>query len=154
VVSDLMGTVAGATYFVKRLSGAWQRYDIPDDHPLVGRTAPDLPLSDGSWLSSHCGDGKALLLDLTDDAGVRACADGYGDRVRVLTDGGRHRPDLAGLLLRPDGHVIWACDRPPAGPPQAGSARDTVLRGALRTWFGVPRPVPATINRAARAGSG
>jgi 2-polyprenyl-6-methoxyphenol hydroxylase-like FAD-dependent oxidoreductase len=134
VVSELMGTVAGATYFVKRLSGAWQRYDIPGDHPLVGRTAPDLTLSDGSWLSSHCGDGKALLLDLTNDTGVRACADSYSGRVRVLTIGCHGRPDLAGLLLRPDGYVVWADDRP--------AAADT-LRDTLRTWFGLPIPVPA-----------
>jgi 2-polyprenyl-6-methoxyphenol hydroxylase-like FAD-dependent oxidoreductase len=134
VVSELMGTAAGATYFVKRLSGLWQRYDIPGDHPLVGRLAPDLALSDGSWLSSHCGDGKALLLDLAGDEDLRACADGYGDRLRVLTSSCRSRPDLAGLLLRPDGYVVWADDRPAA----AG-----ILRGALQTWFGLPVPVPA-----------
>ena len=139
VVSELMGTVAGVTYFVKRLSGAWQRYNLPGDHPLVGRTAPDLTLSDGSWLSSHCGDGKALLLDLTDDAGVRACADGYAGRVRVLAIGCPYRPDLAGLLLRPDGHVIWAGQRPATADP----LRAAPLRAALRTWFGLPLPVSA-----------
>jgi 2-polyprenyl-6-methoxyphenol hydroxylase-like FAD-dependent oxidoreductase len=134
VVSELMGSVAGATYFVKRLSGVWQRYDIAGEHRLVGRLAPDLPLSDGSWLSSHCGDGKALLLDLAGDGDVRACADGYADRVRVLTISCRDHPDLAGLLLRPDGYVVWADDRP---------AASGALRGALRTWFGLPVPVPA-----------
>jgi len=135
VVSELMGSVAGATYFVKRLSGVWQRYDIPGDHPLVGRLAPDLALSDGSWLSSHFCDGKALLLDLAGDGDVRACADGYADRVRVLTISCRSHADLAGLLMRPDGYVVWADDRPAA----AGT-----LRGALRTWFGLPVPVPAS----------
>jgi 2-polyprenyl-6-methoxyphenol hydroxylase-like FAD-dependent oxidoreductase len=134
VVSGLMGSVDVATYFVKRLSGVWQRYNLPGDHPLVGRLAPDLALSDGSWLSSHCGDGKALLLDLADDESVRACADGYADRVRVLTIRCQGRPDLAGLLLRPDGYVVWA----------DGSLAATVtLRDALRTWFGLPVPVPA-----------
>jgi 2-polyprenyl-6-methoxyphenol hydroxylase-like FAD-dependent oxidoreductase len=142
VVSELMGTVTGVTYFVKRLSGAWQHYDIPGDHPLVGRTAPDLTLPDGSWLSSHCADGKALLLDCTDDAGMRACADGYADRVRVLTTSCPRRPDLAGLLLRPDGHVIWADDLPAAAGPRRDAAlrdaplRTALLRTALRTWFG------------------
>jgi hypothetical protein len=28
VVSDLMETVSGTTYFVKRISGLWQRYDL------------------------------------------------------------------------------------------------------------------------------
>jgi 2-polyprenyl-6-methoxyphenol hydroxylase-like FAD-dependent oxidoreductase len=127
VVGELMRSTAGATYFAKRLSGVWQRYVIPGDHPLIGRPAPDLALSDGSWLSSHCGDGKALLLDLADDRGLRTCADGYADRVRVLTTDCRSHPDLAGLLLRPDGYVAWAQDRP---------ATPSTVQGALRTWLG------------------
>lgn len=134
IVSELMGTVAGATYFVKRLSGAWQRYDIPGDHPLVGRAAPDVTLADGSWLSSHCGDGKALLLDLAGDARVGACANGYADRVRVMSIGCHGHSDLTGLLVRPDGYVVWASGRP--------TTIDT-LRHALRTWCGLPVSIPA-----------
>jgi len=133
IVRELMGSVASTTYLVKRLSGAWLRYDIPGDHPLTGCPAPDLVLSDGSRLSSHCGDGKALLLDLADDESVRACAEGYTDQVRTLTSRCDSQPDLAGLLLRPDGYVAWAQDRPAAAGP---------LRDALRMWFGLPAPVP------------
>src|SRR5580658_90867 len=94
VVSDLMETVSGTTYFVKRISGLWQRYDLgagheqgaghdlggghdlgAGGHELTGRSAPDLALSDGTRLADHLHDGRGLLLDLADDPDLRARAD-------------------------------------------------------------------------------
>jgi FAD binding domain len=74
VVRDLMGTVAGTTYFVKRISGLWQRYDLGRGHELAGRSAPDLPLADGSRLAGHLRDGRGLLLDLAGDPELRTLA--------------------------------------------------------------------------------
>ncbi|NEB81533.1 FAD-dependent oxidoreductase, partial [Streptomyces sp. SID14478] len=76
VVEDLTGTVAGTTYFVKKISGAGQGYDLPGavGHPLAGRSAPDLALADGTRLGDHLHAGRALLLDLAGSEDVRACA--------------------------------------------------------------------------------
>ncbi|UKY49514.1 FAD-dependent monooxygenase [Streptomyces inhibens] len=147
VITELTGTVDATTFFAKKISGVWQRYDLPGDHPLTGRSAPDLELSDGSRLADHLRGGQALLLDLADDADLRKRAAGYGDRVRVRTAGCPKRPGLAGLLVRPDGCTAWAADSPgPSGTPGSPDTPGTPgsqgsldeLDAALRRWFGTP----------------
>ncbi len=128
VLTDLTRTVDGTTYLVKKISGVWQRYDLPGDHPLVGESAPDLELLDGTALADHLHEGKALLLD---PAGVLAkAAAGYADRLTVLHAAAPARPDLAGLLVRPDGYVAWAADD--------GDADPAALATCLSTWLGAP----------------
>ncbi|WP_433350583.1 FAD-dependent monooxygenase [Microtetraspora malaysiensis] len=120
VVTDLAGTTDGTTYLADRLSGVWQRHDIPGDHPLVGTNASDLELADGSRLADHMHDGRALLLDPSGELSV--AAHGYDDRLKV-TDG------PFGLLVRPDGIVAWASDE---------GAEPHGLDKALSTWLGAP----------------
>lgn len=124
------------TFFTKKISGVGQRYDLPGDHPPTGRSAPDLELSDGTRPAVHLHDGRGLLLDLAYDAGVRACAAEYGDRVRVRTTGCPGRPGPAGLLVRPDGCTARAAD---SGDQDT---RDE-LAAALRSWCGTPDGVAA-----------
>ncbi|GGM86007.1 FAD-dependent oxidoreductase [Streptomyces fuscichromogenes] len=126
VVTDLALTSAGTTYLVKQISGVWQHYDLPGDHPLTGRSAPDLELADGSRLGDHLHDGRAVLLDLADDPKLRARAEGYGDRVDIVTAACPGRPELTGLLVRPDGFVAWA-----AGQGDGGEG----LEETLDRWF-------------------
>ena len=130
VITELTGTITGTTFFAKKISGVWQRYDLAGEHPLVGRSAPDLELSDGSRLADHLRTGRALLLDLGDDPKLRARAEGYGDRVTVVTADCAGRPELAGMLVRPDGFVAWAAD--------AGRDDGEGLEEALERWLGVP----------------
>jgi 2-polyprenyl-6-methoxyphenol hydroxylase-like FAD-dependent oxidoreductase len=135
IVGDLLDTVDGTTHVVKRISGVTQRYELPGDHPLTGRSAPDLAFADGTRLGDALGDGRALLLDLTGDGRApdgtdcRALAARYGDRLRLLSakpaapsggSGGTNGSaaddpngldgvrDLATLFVRPDGIVAWA----------------------------------------------
>ncbi|MFF1447127.1 FAD-dependent monooxygenase [Streptomyces sp. NPDC058274] len=129
VVTDLAETVTGTTYLVRQISGVLQRYDLPGGHPLVGRSAPDLELADGGRLADHLHGGRALLLDLADDPKLRARAEGYGDRVDVVVTGCPARPELAGLLVRPDGITAWAAD---------GTSSEDALVDALERWFGSP----------------
>ncbi|MGW4641103.1 FAD-dependent oxidoreductase [Sphaerisporangium sp. NPDC004334] len=128
VVNDLVETVTGTTYFAKKISGVWQRYDLPGDHALVGASAPDLELSDGSRLADHLHDGKALLLDPKGE--LRDLAESHRDRMTVLAASADERPELTGLFLRPDGIVAWAGeqDRDDRG----------ALEKALATWLGAP----------------
>jgi len=129
VVRDLMGTVSGTTYFVKRISGLWQRYDLGHGHELAGRSAPDLLLADGTRLADHLHDGRGLLLDLAGDPELRALAQGWAGRVLLLTAACGEGPELSALLVRPDGYVAWASDQ---GVGLNG------LQTALTTWFGPP----------------
>ncbi|QKW54455.1 FAD-dependent monooxygenase [Streptomyces buecherae] len=149
VVTDLARTVDGTTYLVKKISGVWQRYDLLGGHPLVGRSAPDLGLADGTRLADHLHGGRALLLDLADDPKLRAQADGYEGRVEVRTVACTSSPELSGLLVRPDGITAWAADhrRPDAAPEpgdrkargqESGHVADDALRIALERWCGAP----------------
>ncbi|MGV9758660.1 FAD-dependent monooxygenase [Streptomyces tricolor] len=129
IVTDLATTTSGTTYLVNRISGVRQRYDLPGDHPLTGASAPDLPLADGTRLGEHLHTGRALLLDLSDDAKLRARAEGYDDRLDVVTTTSPDRPGLRALLIRPDGFVAWATD----------TAGASGLRESLEHWLGTPR---------------
>ena len=133
VVADLAATVPGTTYFAKKISGVWQRYDLPGEHPLVGASAPDLELADGTRLADHLHAGRAVLFDLADDPAVRATAAPYAGRVDVVTVGCGREP--AGLLVRPDGVVAWASD--------GGDGSVDDLAAALRRWSGAPAATAA-----------
>ncbi|MDN3263465.1 FAD-dependent monooxygenase [Streptomyces sp. CSDS2] len=133
VVTDLALTSAGATYLATRISGVRHRYDLPGDHPLTGVCAPDLRLADGTRLGERLRTGRALLLDPAGDAGLRARAGGYGDRLDVVTAACPDRPGLRGLFVRPDGFVAWASD----------TAGGEGLPEALGRWLGTPRAAAA-----------
>jgi 2-polyprenyl-6-methoxyphenol hydroxylase-like FAD-dependent oxidoreductase len=126
VMADLLDTPDGATYVVSMIGGAWQHYDLPGDHPLVGRRVPDLPLDDGTALAGYFRDGRAVLLDV--DSGAAAVAAPWSDRVRVVTARPVAFPDQPmAALVRPDGYIAWAA---------LGEAEG--LRAALTTWLGPP----------------
>lgn len=125
VLGELASTTDGTTLLAERISGVWQGYDLPGDHPLTGRSAPDLPLGDGTRLGDHLHDGRALLLDLADDAGLRAVAAPWADRLTVHTTTSETK-DLQAILVRPDGYIAWAkADNDTSG-----------LVGCLETWLG------------------
>ncbi len=125
VVADLLGTRDGTTYAVRKISGVDQRVDLPGDHPLVGRHAPDLGLADGSRLADHGHGGGFLLLDRTPDGGFARLATAWAGRVTTVTD---DHATPTGVLVRPDGVVAWACDT----TDSAG------LADALHRWTGTP----------------
>ncbi|MGW1840524.1 FAD-dependent oxidoreductase [Streptomyces sp. NPDC002067] len=134
VLAELAGTAEATAYFVKRISGVLHRVDLPGDHPLIGRSAPDLLFSDGTRLGDHLRSGHGLLLDLADDAALRARAAGHSDRLRVLTVRPTG-PAPAALLIRPDGCTAWAVAAPGDGSPVSPDGLDA----ALLRWFGAPR---------------
>jgi 2-polyprenyl-6-methoxyphenol hydroxylase-like FAD-dependent oxidoreductase len=121
-----------------RARAADVRYDPggPDAHPLAGRPAPDLTLyGEGGVrrLAATLHAEGPVLLDLAGDWDVRAVAAGWGDRVSVARYRCPARPDLAALLVRPDGYVAWA-----AGPHESPARTRRGLVDALRRWFGEP----------------
>ncbi|MEU1402396.1 FAD-dependent monooxygenase [Streptomyces sp. NPDC005728] len=136
VVTDMALTTTGTTYLVTQISGVRQHYDLPGDHPLTGHSAPDLELSDGTRLGDHLHSGRALLLDLADDPKLRARAEGYDDRLDVLTAACPARPGLAALFVRPDGFVAWAADG--GGTDALPEDLREALPEALDRWLGTP----------------
>ena len=131
VVTEFLGTRDGATYYVKRVSGLWQRYDLGGDHPAVGATMPELRLDDGTRLADHAHEGRALLVDLAGDDRLAALAKPYVYAGRLELVRGSSSSDaagLSGLLVRPDGFVAWAS--------ADGDTDHAGLEAALTRWLG------------------
>jgi 2-polyprenyl-6-methoxyphenol hydroxylase-like FAD-dependent oxidoreductase len=133
VVEDLIRTREGATYFAKKISGVWQRYQLPGDHTLIGRSAPDFEFEDGSRLGEYCRDGRALLFDFADDNCVGQLGAQWGERLRVVRARLKEGSGPTALFVRPDGCVAWA----------SSGVRDLDAAGAALTeWLGARNSVP------------
>ncbi|KIX99981.1 uncharacterized protein Z520_04619 [Fonsecaea multimorphosa CBS 102226] len=136
IVRDLIDTTDGANYFMGRFSGMSQRYVLGDGeayaHPLVGASAPDFELHDGSRLGSKFEGGRGLLIDFENDATLKKLiVDGeYEDRVEYIGIGAKDTRGLRALLVRPDGIVAWVVDEH-AKPDMVAA------KAALERWFGL-----------------
>ena len=126
IMRDLMATRDGATYFAERVWGVSVRYDLGEEHPLVGRSCPDFELDDGTKLGTLLRAGHGLLLDFGQQASLQALAGHWGDRVKYVASDAKDRLGLRALLVRPDGFVAWASDTTPTP--------EEVTRAAAR-WF-------------------
>ncbi len=126
IVRDLINTRDGATYFAERVWGVSLRYDLGDDHPLVGRSCPDFELDDGTRVGTRLRDGTGLLLDFAPQPSLQALDGRWGARVRYVPSGAKDRLGLSAVLVRPDGFVAWASEATP-NP-------EDVTRAAAR-WF-------------------
>ncbi|MFC8128884.1 rifampin monooxygenase [Streptomyces sp. NPDC057302] len=96
------------------------RYDLGDGHEMLGLRMRDVALKQ-SRLYELMHEGRGLLLDQTGRLSVA----GWADRIDHVVDVSEEL-DVPAVLLRPDGHVVWA------GEDQ----RD--LLGPLTQWFGAP----------------
>jgi 2-polyprenyl-6-methoxyphenol hydroxylase-like FAD-dependent oxidoreductase len=129
VIRDLMDTRDGATYFAERVWGVSLRYDLGGGHPLVGRSAPDFELADGTKLGELLRNGKGLLLDFDASAPLQALAGSWRHRIAFVAGDAKDRLGLSAVLVRPDGFVAWACDAAPNHEEAAEAASQ---------WFGAP----------------
>ena len=129
IIRDLIDTCDGATYFAGRVWGVSLRYDLGSSHPLVGRSAPDFELADGTKLGERLGQGKGLFLDFDARAPLQALANRWRDRIAYVATDARDRLGLSAVLVRPDGFVAWAADDAPDLEEAAQAAA---------SWFGEP----------------
>jgi 2-polyprenyl-6-methoxyphenol hydroxylase-like FAD-dependent oxidoreductase len=129
IIRDLIDTRDGATYFAERVWGVSLRYDLGGSHPLVGRSAPDFELADGTKLGELLADGKGLLLDFDARPALQALASRWSDRTTYVVNDAKDRLGLSAVLVRPDGFVAWAGE---AAPDHEEAAQ------AASRWFGEP----------------
>jgi 2-polyprenyl-6-methoxyphenol hydroxylase-like FAD-dependent oxidoreductase len=137
--TSLMGLDQVNLYIAQMLTGVDVRYDLGGTHRLLGDFAADLAMEtpDGERkLSDLTKRGNGLLLDLAERPEIAAAREqwaakaGWDGRVKHVVATSKEEPDLAGLLIRPDGYVAWAADRS-ATPEQI----KTGLAEALARWF-------------------
>jgi 2-polyprenyl-6-methoxyphenol hydroxylase-like FAD-dependent oxidoreductase len=133
IVRDLIDTRDGATYFAERVWGVSLRYDLGGGHDLVGRSAPDFTLADGTKLGDLLRDGRGLLLDFEADAPLRAIAGRWRHRIDYVADDARDRLGLRAVLIRPDGVVAWAAET-----MVDHMADHEGVAWAIARWFGEP----------------
>ena len=129
IVRELIDTPAGASFFARKIAGTWLRYDLPGDHPLIGRSAPDLHFEDGTRLGALLHEGRALLLNLNGNESLRTLGDAWPGRLHYRSAKAQDDLGLKALLVRPDGFVAWADDNQP-DPSKAAEA--------ITRWLGPP----------------
>jgi 2-polyprenyl-6-methoxyphenol hydroxylase-like FAD-dependent oxidoreductase len=124
-------------YLAGLVTGISTRYPLPggEDHPLLGRLAPNLCLqtaAGGTCVAKLLHPARGVLLDLTPRGEFRREAKAWSDRIDGMAASCPDHPELAALLIRPDGYVAWSA--PAGGEPQPARLRD-----ALERWFGPAR---------------
>jgi 2-polyprenyl-6-methoxyphenol hydroxylase-like FAD-dependent oxidoreductase len=108
IFRDLIDTTDGATYFAERVWGTRLRYNLGyGNHPLVGCSAPDFELVDGTRLGEYLRDGKGLLLDFDGHSPLSGCRKLFGDHFIHVVSDVKQRLGVSAVLVRPDGYVAW-----------------------------------------------
>ncbi|MBF9140651.1 FAD-dependent monooxygenase [Hymenobacter properus] len=113
IMSDLMDTPDGATYFAGRIWGLRTHYDLGGTHPLVGHSAPNFALADGSTLGEHLRGGHGLLLDFEANADLASWASRFNGKLKYVAAPAAEQLGLRAVLVRPDGIVAWATECEP-----------------------------------------
>lgn len=127
ILRDLIDTQDGATYFAGRVWGISLRYDLGDGHPLVGRSAPDFELVDGSKVGEHLELGKGLLLDFKTRPSLRDLMQPFARKITYIASEVKEPLGLEAVLVRPDGFVAWVDD---------GRTNHRGFTEAASQWFG------------------
>lgn len=133
IIRDLINTREGTTYFAQKVSGIGLRYDLGGSHELVGRSAPDFELGDGSRLGSHLHTGNGLLVDLTGKEAFEPLGRRWNSRLSTISTKAIDDRGVQALLVRPDGFIAWATD---------GEIDPAEAEQAITRWFGAPNSVP------------
>ncbi len=136
IVRDLIDTCDGATYFAERVWGLSEHYDLAGTHPLVGRSAPDFALADGTTLAAHLEKGKSVLLDFDAAKPLETLAAGRDDRLSYVGCPVKAQGGLSAVLVRPDGIVACA---------EEGAATVATFAQAIARWLGPARGEPIAL---------
>ena len=129
IVREFINTRPGATFFAHKIAGMWLSYDLPGNHPLIGRSAPDFEFEDGTRLGPLLHDGKALLLNLNGHETLGAASQPWCGRVKYVAAKAKDNLGLTALFARPDGFVAWATE----AEPDASEVTEAITR-----WLGEP----------------
>ncbi len=134
-MAELAVMEAPRKFLVADRSGLAIKYDLENDHPLVGRRIPDLDIVVGGEkrrIYDYLHRARPVLFSFAGGADpVLVPGSDRVQRVSALCDAPWDLPVIGrvptpdAVLLRPDGYVAWA-----------GSLDDERLRDAMGFWFG------------------
>lgn len=125
IVADIMGLDEGNRFFGEMMSGMTTRYELGDEHSLVGKLCSNLVLTKGesdAELSTLMHGGNGLFVDASGGHATRI-ANAWMPRVHCIAVS-----EGTSILVRPDGCIAWASDN--------GDAEGLEL--TLKRWFGSP----------------
>lgn len=111
VIKDLLATDDGTNYFIDRVWGLSLRYDLNDEHILVGSSCPDFELSDETRLGPKMSSGKAILIDFENNSALENLAKSWKGRIDYLSLKVKDTLGLKSLIVRPDGIVAWVAEK-------------------------------------------
>jgi 2-polyprenyl-6-methoxyphenol hydroxylase-like FAD-dependent oxidoreductase len=129
IIRGLIDTRDGATFFAEQIWGVAVRYDLGDDHPLVGCSAPNFEFADGTKLGERLRGGKGLMLDFDPATPLKTTAARWRKRIDYVSSEVEDALGVAAMLVRPDGVVAWV-----AGGRHGDLAASAA---AAARWFGV-----------------
>jgi len=129
IMRDLINTRDGATYMAERVWGVSLRYDLGEQHPLVGCSCPDFELEDGTRVGALLRAGNGLLLEFGPQRSLNELDDLWNGQVKYVAGNPKDGLGLRAVLVRPDGCVAWASE--------TSASSEEIRRGAAR-WFGCP----------------
>lgn len=136
-IAELTEMVEPRKHLAARLAGLDIRYDLGEEHPLLGRRMPDLDLgtTDGPLrVFTLLHEARPVLLNFGERASIDITP--WANRVQLVDAdyaGSWELPALGpvaaplAVLIRPDGHVAWV-----------GDGTERGLADALTIWFGSP----------------
>ncbi|MBQ0883086.1 MULTISPECIES: FAD-dependent monooxygenase [Streptomyces] len=130
VMRELVRIPDAARYLAGQVSGLHIRYDVgAGEHPLLGLRLPPqraLQRADGTRVrvAELLHEARGVLIATGDPSTVHKTAADWSDRVDVVAGTWAEDGGPEAVLLRPDGHVVWAA-------PDGGDVTD-----ALTRWFG------------------
>lgn len=134
IFTELLRLPEANTYIAGMIAGLDIRYPMPGGGTceLVGARMPDVDLAhDGTAtaFSELAHAGRGVLVTRDGDSAAARTMKPWSDRVDVTAADITNVPDVAAVLVRPDGYVCWASE----------SGNDaTGLADALDAWFGAP----------------
>nr|WAU16876.1 BTG16 [Cercospora sp. JNU001] len=133
VMREFLYTEAGVTYCIGRQWGLDVRYEIGEEHKLVGRSALDYELDDGSRLGTKLGAANFTLVAFGD------CSSELTSSINELSPvlgfcraKGEEKSGLKGVLVRPDGIVSWATTE---------ALNIEYIKASLERWVALPAAV-------------
>ncbi|SFH21111.1 FAD-dependent monooxygenase [Streptomyces mirabilis] len=117
-----------ARRLAKAISGIDISYTAPAGaHPLVGKRAPDIPLTDGRRLYEALRKRRFVLVTPSDTDRLPSLITEWTDEVEIVSPRGATKKCV---LVRPDAYIAWAIS------DESPEHRITAARRALTEWCG------------------